>query len=615
MYLSYPNQTAGSFELLDGDKVVYSASMTEDSMYSGDSSQIHQQPIPYHAFSKAGTAEGPLIYVNYGTRDDLEYLKNKNIELKGALFVARMGRLDLGLKARLASDYGAVGLVTFSNSKEGDQAWPEGPGYPDGAIERASASIPEIIPGDILTPGWSSFSKHRVSDLNSVQVLPTIPVIPSSWRDIKPFLQALKGHGIKASKGWVAAKPTGINEWWSGSAEGPRARISTSPIVKNRHAIWNVFGKISGVEQGELAIVIGAKRDSWCYGAVESASGTAVLLELARIFSHMATKLDWVPLRSIYFASWDANNHNFAGSTEWVELNVDELRRNGALYISLDEAVSGTHFSAQGHPLVERVLAEVLQQVKDPATNATIGSQNGARALKPFRDPGDYMSFQSYAGMTSFQIGFTGRRYPKNSCFDSYEWIERYADTEDFAYHRTATDIAARLALRFADDPILPLDVLAYARYLGWYVDDLQKYVDAQGGHDALNLEPLRQSIHQIKAAGERFEIWREGWKTAVNSAGEPPIFSVHRWSWNSHLVGIDKHLLDNNGVPGRSWFKHVVFGPQLWHPSGPSGSTYAWGTFPAIRDFAEARDWSGAQTAVERVATIINITANKLSI
>lgn len=603
-------------ELLDGDKVTYAASLVEDEMYgNGTDATTHQQPTAYHAFSKAGSAEGPVIYVNYGSKEDLELLKSKNIDLNGAILLAKMGKVDLGVKAKLAHMYGAVGMVTFSDHPDKThRSWPEGPSYPEGAIQRGSASIPEIVPGDILTPGWSSISKHRVADPGNVQVLPEIPILPASWRDIKPFLEALKGHGVSVSNDWESDRPE-IGEWWSGDQQSPRARMATSPIVKDRNAIWNVFGKIGGVEQGELAIVIGAKRDSWCYGAIESGSGTAVLLELARIFSHMRSKLDWVPLRSIYFASWDGSNHNYAGSTEWVELNVDELRRNGAVYISVDEAVAGKNFEASGHPMLERALYEILQQVRDPATNTTLGSQNSAKAIRPFREPGDYLAFQSHAGMASFQLGFKGNHYPKSSCFDSFEWVERFGETPDFAYHKTITDIAARLVLKLSDDPIIPFDLAAYARYVGWFLDDLKSYAESQSDYSEgkLDLDPLWTAVNQFKASAERYSAWYDGWTTTVESSGEPPVFSVHRWSWNSHLVGLDKHLLDNNGIPGRPWFKHVIFGPQMWHPS--TQSRFAWGTFPAVRDFIEARQWDMAQVAVNRIATIMSISANKLPI
>ena len=119
------------------------------------------------------------------------------------------------------------------------------------------------------------------------------------------------------------------------------------------------------------------------------------------------------------------------------------------------------------------------------------------------------------------------------------------------------------------------------------------------------------------------------------------------RWAWNARLVNIDKHLLDYKGIRGRRWFKHVVFGPQLWppatnpnenseekrddgdnnsdegasaaQPKGPSLASkkrsFLWGTFPAARDAIERRDWNGAKEAVARAGAILLIAASKLAL
>lgn len=613
-YLTYPNETEGStvLELLDGDNVTYKASLIEETVYP-DKDESRLQPSPYHAFSKAGEATGPIIFVNYGTKSDFEYLKQKGVEFSGAILLMKMGKAELGLKAKLAGANGAAGIVTFSEHTDGNsQSWPDGPDYPDGAVERGSAVVSAFLPGDLLTPGWSSLANHRVADSSNIASTSTIPIVPASWNDIKPFLESLKGHGHNVNE-WSSDKPD-ISEWWTGDQNSPKARIATYPVVKDRHTVWNVFGKIGGVEQGELAVIIGAKRDSWCYGAVEANTGTAVLLELARIFSTMSASLDWVPLRSIYFASWDASNHNLAGSTEWVEYNIDELRRNGAVYISVDEAVAGKEFHASGHPMLENALHEALQQVNDPKTNTTLLSQWGAKRIEPLNKIGDYLPFQAYAGIASLELGFRGLHYPKNSCFDSYEWIQKFADTSNFDYHRAFTDVMSILIMKLADDPVVPFDVSAYARYLGWFVDDVKRYAESQENYSEgkIDLGPLRAALELFKSSAEKFTSWYIGWRNTVQTGGEPPVFSVHRWSWNAHLINLDKHLLDNNGILFRPWFKHIIFGPQFWHPTE---GDFAWSTFPSIRDFIESDSWDHAQEAINRVATILSISANKFPI
>ena len=71
---------------------------------------------------------------------------------------------------------------------------------------------------------------------------------------------------------------------------------------------------IRGMEQPERKVIIGNHRDSWCFGAGTPNSGTAVMLEVARVFGEMMG-YGWRPLRTIVFASWDAGEYNRIGST------------------------------------------------------------------------------------------------------------------------------------------------------------------------------------------------------------------------------------------------------------------------------------------------------------
>lgn len=612
-YITYPNDTESAIQLqLLGDHP-YTASMKEDLLYEHPSSS-QSQPRPFHALSASDDVTGPLVYANFGTKEDLNTLRENGISVEGCIVLIRNGRMDTGLKVRLAELAGAIGVVTFSDrSQSDDKIWPEGPDYAMGAVERSSMAISALIPGDILSPGYSSISSERVIDFDSITNLPKIPAVPVSWRDAQPFLQALKGYGANM-RFWGSEFPS-IDEWWSGNQTSPLARLVNYPIIKERHPIWNVRAKLEGLEQSELAIIIGAKRDSWCYGAAGSASGTSVMLEVARIFTLMSAKLKWVPLRSIYFASWDGGDQNLAGTTEWVEYNINTLRQTGAVYINLDDAISGHDLNVQGHPMLKTVMREVLEKVADPVHNKSISEQWHENQLKPFDRPGDHLPFLSYAGIASLDVSFRGIPYPKHSCFDSFEWMKRFGDP-DFSYHRTLADIISKLILRMADDPVIPFDIGAYAKAIEDYTDDLERYANTKksSDNDSSNLSfiPLREAAQKIREAYESFITWRDGWVTLVSSTGEPPAFMHSRWSWNARLVNLDKHLLDYKGVPQRKWFKHIIFGPQLWHPTDGS---FMWGTFPAARDAIEAGDWNNAKEAIGRIGAIILLAASKLPI
>lgn len=621
-YISYPNDDPASlqFELLGENP--FKASMKESLMYEHPSDS-QTQPRAFHALSSPGEVEGPLIYANYGTLEDLVFLRDHGAPVEGCILLIKNGKMDLGMKAKLAQDLGAIGIVTFSDSDSSNtnSMWPHGPGYPMGAVERGSLGIGAVIPGDILSPGYSSISSERIAEPDMIHNLPKIVSAPVSWNDVKPFLEAINGYGLKKDD-WASTEPN-VQDWWTGNNTSPRARLIVNPVIKERHPIWNVRSKLEGLEQRELAIIVGAKRDSWCYGASGSASGTSVMLEVARIFTLMSTKLKWIPLRSIYFASWDGGDQNMAGTTEWVEYNINTLRQTGVVYINLDDVISGSYLDIKGHPMLKTALREVLDSVNDPVLNQSLSSIWDINQMRPHDAPGDHSPFLSYAGIVSVDLGFRGKhnRVPKHSCFDSIEWIKKFGDPK-FDYHTTMVNIISKLILKMADDPIVPLDISAYADALEAYTNDLEQYATSSRdwsleAADTLKFTPLREAANKIREAYDAFIAWRDDWIPLVTTTGEPPSFMHIRWSWNARLVNLDKHLLDFKGVPGRKWFKHIIFGPQLWHPTDQDGvgkeSKYLWGTFPAARDAIQAANWKAAKESVERVGAIILLAASKL--
>lgn len=56
-------------------------------------------------------------------------------------------------------------------------------------------------------------------------------------------------------------------------------------------------------------MIIGNHRDAWTFGAIDPTSGTAVLLELARVLNAMKREGSWRPKRSVMFMNWGAEEY------------------------------------------------------------------------------------------------------------------------------------------------------------------------------------------------------------------------------------------------------------------------------------------------------------------
>ena len=116
--------------------------------------------------------------------------------------------------------------------------------------------------------------------------------------------------------------------------------------------IWNVMAVIPGYIKDEL-VIIGNHRDgthsssvfvaptdplclAWVKGAADPVSGTVSTHEVARAFSALLQD-GWKPLRTIIFASWDAEEYSLVGSTEWVEDFGSWIGGRVVAYLNLGE--------------------------------------------------------------------------------------------------------------------------------------------------------------------------------------------------------------------------------------------------------------------------------------
>jgi len=302
---------------------------------------------------------------------------------------------------------------------------------------------------------------------------------------------------------------------------------------------------------------VGNHRDAWCFGASDPGSGTAVMLEVIRIFGELR-QLGWRPLRTIEFASWDGEEYNLIGSTEHVEARIDELRRNGFAYLNVDVAVTGTQFEAAACPIFERALLRVLDRVTDPIKNQTLRSiwDEKSTKLQGLGADSDYVAFQDMAGTSSIDFGFRGPPFPYHSCYDNFEWMKKFGDP-GFQYHTLTAQIWALLILEMADTPVLPFDMETYAASVMGYVVDLEKYVEAKSApitssnpDPPLDLQPLHDAADSFVENAAEFHTWDRIWSETVYGGGgfESNVMAIKRMSHNTRMANFETHLLDVDG-------------------------------------------------------------------
>lgn len=314
----------------------------------------------------------------------------------------------------------------------------------------------------------------------------------------------------------------------------------------------------------------------------------------------------WRPKRTIILASWDAEEYALIGSTEWVEDNKDWLSKEGAVYINVDAAVSGPNFSAGASPSLNQLLYEVTSMVTDPATGKSVyeawGAYANATDVPTYRPPvevlgsgSDFTAFMDHVGIPCIHIAFDGDYGVYHSVYDSFHWMEKYGDP-NFEYHQAMVKIWGLLALRLADDLILPIHPSDYTQELSKYVHQL--YANTKPH----TFPTLKKAVNALNKAAATFETSLAQINTKLQkfNNGDDAKLSA-KWAkrvekMNERLTQFERGFIDEEGIKGREWFKHIVYAPGLW--TGYSGQV-----FPAISEAYDAKNMPLARHAEQRAA------------
>ncbi|KAE8725781.1 putative glutamate carboxypeptidase 2 [Hibiscus syriacus] len=513
--LSYPLHASLSMHFSNG--TVFNLPLNEMGIanYDVSSSLIR----PYHAFSPSGTALGKVVFANHGTEDDNDALRRMEVNVSGYIvMIKKGGGLGRGAVVEIAEKMGALGVLMYA---EGDVSRDNfGSGVERGTVMKGV--------GDPLTPGWAG-----VEDGESAQLILEYlggPLAPQEWRD-----------SGRSNLSRVGPGPVMVNFTYQGE--------------KKLATIYNVFAVISGLEEPDRYVLMGNHRDAWTYGVVDPNSGTAALLDIARRYA-LLMRRGWNPRRTIIFCSWDAEEFGMIGSTEWVEQNLLNLGAKAVAYLNVDCAVQGPGFFAGATPQLDNLILEVTEKVKVPDSEvATIYDKwttiNGKSNIERLTGvDSDFASFLQHAGIPSVDI-YYGRDFPVyHTASDSFSWMINNADPF-FWRHVAVAGVWDLLGLRLADDPILPLDYLSYAKQLQVYKDTLSRVLD-----DSISLTPLAASIQELTSAVKHAN---NETKNLMAREFTDHLLTLKIRALNDRLMLAERGFLDTDGIKGKEWFKHLV--------------------------------------------------------
>ena len=611
------------------------------------SGQTAEQLPVYHAFSADGDVTGEIVYVNFGVPADYAELARYGIDVRGKIVLARYGGAYRGIKPKLAAEHGAIGCLLFTDPHEdgyfqGDP-YPAGGWRPETAAQRGSVSDPTLYSGDPLTPGVGATPDAKRLPREEARTIARIPVLPLSWGDALPLLRALGGPVAPVE--WRGALPVPYH-----LGPGP-ARVHLELAFDwNLVPAYDVIARLAGSERPEEWILRGNHHDAWVNGASDPVSGMITVLAEAKAVGELA-RSGWRPKRTILYAAWDGEEPGLLGSVEWAETHAAELREHLVAYLNSDGNARG-FFYASGVPSLTTLAGEASRDVTDPETRASAAARLRASLLLygspreqkrahdgqplPLQRLGtgtDYTPFLSFLGVAALDISYGGEEEygVYHSIYDSVDHFNRFVDP-GFRYGVTLAQTSGRMVLRLADADVLPFDFVPYAETLGQAVQELQQRTagmreeatetnrrraertyeladdprhpllppPAQESVPALDFAPLEKAVARLTGSAQAYAaaLNRAAAAGLALPAGAPA-------KLDRILLQAERALTRPEGLPGRPWYRHLIFGPVT--------STGGMKTLPGVREAIEQRRWAEAADQISAAARAIEAFAREV--
>ena len=608
---------------------------------------------PYVAYQGDGDVTADLVYLNYGMPDDYDALARRGIDVRGKIVITRYGGGWRGLKPKLAQEHGAIGCIIYSDPADDGYAkndvYPKGGARPPFGVQRGSVQDMTLYPGDPLTPGIGATPGAKRLTRATAPTILKIPALPISYGDAQKLLIGLTGPVAPAN--WRGALPLTYHMGGQGSVKVHLA-VKSDWSMKT---LYDVVATLKGSTEPDRWIVRGNHHDAWVFGASDPLSGQVALLSEAKALGALWAQ-GWRPKRTIVYTSWDGEEPGLLGSTEWAEDHAAELKAKAIVYVNTDNngrGVLGAEASHDYQHLVNSVAGEVM----DPETGVSIAARQRAETrVHAFDgmpvDPvtlaaaekgedmpvgalgsgSDYSAFLQHLGIPSINLGFGGEDESGgvyHSLYDSYYHMTTF-DDPGLRYGAALSKTVGRVILRLADADTPPQRfgdfATTVARYYGEVAkleadrrtqDDKRSQLIAAGdfrlASDPLKpvmapaakpatphieLAPLANAVDRLKASAAAYD--------RAYAAQGATLSPDRRAKLNGLLADIDQLLLDDAGLPGRPWFRNLIYAPGRFTGYGAK-------TLPGVREAIEERRFDDANAYALRTAKVLDAYASRL--
>jgi N-acetylated-alpha-linked acidic dipeptidase len=651
----YPTPISQTLELLG--PAPFKATLTEPPIPGDESTTRMKDALPaYVAYQGDGDVTAPLVYVNYGMREDYIQLQRLGVSVKGKIVIARYGEGWRGLKPKLAQEHGAIGCIIYSDPRDdgysAEDVYPKGPGRPANGVQRGSVLDMTLQAGDPLTPGIGATTTAPRLAIGDAPAILKIPVVPISYSDAERFLTALGGR--VAPSNWRGSLPI---TYHVGGTDGAPVHLAIKSDWSLK-TIYNVVATMTGSDYPNQWVMRGNHHDGWVFGAADPMSGHIAMMGEAKAIGALA-KSGWRPKRTLVYLSWDGEEPMLLGSTEWAETHAAELKEKALVYVNTDGSGHG-FLGVQGSHSLQHLVNRVAVDVTDPETGVSVAARAHARmqvagaapgASEAARDnarvagdPGhdvpigalgsgsDYTAFLDHLGIASLNLGYGGEGQVGgvyHSAYDTYEHYSRFGDP-GFIYAPVLAKTVGRIVLRTADADVPLARYGDFADTVGRYLDQVKRLADARrqaaetqakmlavnafrladdpsktSGPPVIlkrvpffNMAPLENAVDHLKRSAKAYDATLAAKGAGQSKATKEKLVDLARQ--------IEQTLIADVGLPERGWYKHLIYAPGRY--TGYEGKT-----LPGVREAIEEERFADVDRYAALTGAALDAYADKL--
>jgi N-acetylated-alpha-linked acidic dipeptidase len=256
----------------------------------------------------------------------------------------------------------------------------------------------------------------------------------------------------------------------------------------------------------------------------------------------------------------------------------------------------------------------------------------------------DHTVFLNFVGMPVIGLQFDGDYGVYHSGYDDFYWMNRFGDP-GYRYHTLMSQLWGVTTLRLANADLLPFDFANYAINIRQFVNELASKnnsvilsgaagsrseaatqskdlvpacptcgpagsfrnglvsdsprVPNPSNPPQLDISEVLKQIDNFESAGKKLN---DSVARKLASGAIDPQLAL---TLNHGMMQVERNWLNPDGIPGRPWFKHILYGARF---------TYAHLELPGLTEAVEKQDWPMANQQAQILQRALSANAKLLN-